>query len=64
MTSRERLVDAQQALGDGGLGGSCDGAEVERFVAVTVGAEEAVAGAGERGIDAEDGDAAVLPSTS
>ena len=54
----EGFVDAEEALGDGGLGWRSDGAEVEGFVAVAVGADEALAGAGEAGVDAEDGDGA------
>jgi hypothetical protein len=52
----EGFVDAEEALGDGSLGGWRDGPEVEGFVAVAVGAKQAVAGAGEGGVDAEDGE--------
>jgi hypothetical protein len=57
----ERLMDTEEALGNGGLSWRRDSPEGEGFVAVAFGAEEAVASAGEGGIDAEDGDGAAQP---
>jgi hypothetical protein len=48
------FVDAEEALGDGGGGGRGDGTEVDGGVAVALGEDEAVAGDGEAGVDAED----------
>src|SRR5207237_8968749 len=58
---RDGFVDAKKALGDRRLGRRRDGAKVDGHVAVAVRATEAVAGAGEGGIDAEDGDGGADP---
>ena len=52
------LVDAHEALGDGGLCRWANGAEGDGAVRRAVGDDDAVAGDGESGVDAEDRDGA------
>ncbi len=52
----QRVMDANEALGDGRLRWGGDRPEVEGGVAIAFDADEAVAGYGQAGVYAEDGD--------